>query len=380
MKPSSKLLYLIILCMVIAGLLTGCVDARWLRDINLENGNHVQERLEEGLEIDLIIDYPEKNVPQIYHTGLPRLDNEITQAFLSAIGDHSMEVLHDEIEDGWHNIALKTEKGAYFAYSRSEKDINLPGYALSYSTPMYSDYSLAFLNYGSRRETSPLDNSSLYQEQIEFTFCTSQEAQRDAEAILNSLGLRDIVLEETLYLDHEVMSDYLRTPEAAEAIEVYGAQVLAETGYDASYDAYFFRYTLSRDGVLATAHTLETATSFVGATNITIMINASGPISVNVGMPWLFLEVEQTPSALSPPETVLREVIDQEMDTLTDLPRTIDSLRLEYIPMQAGDHWIRTPVWIVSVLYEGAIVLSETERSDEHRFYLFDAVSGERIS
>ncbi len=380
MKSSSRLMYFTILCLVIAGLLAGCMDANLLPDINLENGNHVQERFDDGLEINLIIDYPDKSVPHIYRTGLPRLDNEVAQAFLSAIGDHSMEILHDTIEDGWHNVALRTEKGAYFAYNRSEKDIDLPGYVLSYSTPMYSDYSLAFLNYSSGRETSPLDNSTLYQENREFTFCSSQEAQRHAEAILNSLGLRDIVLEETLYLDHEVMSDYLRTPEAAEAIEVYGAQVLAETGYDASYDAYFFRFTLSRDGVLATAHTIEMATSFVGATDITIIINASGPISVNVGMPWLFYEVEQTPNALASPETVLREVIDQEMDTLTDLPRTIDGLRLEYIPIQAGDHWIRTPAWIVSVLYEGAIVLSETERSDEHRFYMFDAVSGERIS
>lgn len=380
MKISSTIKCITILGLIIAVLLTGCMDADMVQDINLENGTHVQEYLDDGLEIDLVINYPDKSVPHIYRTGLPRLDNEVAHAFLAAIGDPLVEILHDAVEDGWHNVALRTEKDAYFAYNRSEKDINLPGYALSYSLPMYSDYSLAFLNYGSQRETSPLDNSFLYREQKEFAFGTSEQARQQAESILRSLGIENAMLEETLYLDHELMTNYLRTPEAAEAIEVYNAQGLVDTGYDDSYDAYFFRFTLAQDGVLATAHRLETATSFIGATEMTILINAEGPVSVIVGMPWLFLDVEETPASLISPDTVLWEVMNQELDTLTEFPRIIDDLRLEYLPVQAGDHWLRMPIWIVSVLYKGAIVLSETECRDEHRFYLFDAVSGERIS
>lgn len=380
MKPSSAIKRVSSLGLIFAGFLTGCAAEPLRPELHLENGKQIRQQLDEGLWIDLQVDYPEGTIPKIYRSELPPMNETIVESFLTVIGDRSAEVLFDETIEGCRNFALNTENGAYLSFNRTVEDKNLPIYTLLYSTPLSFMYSLALRDNWPRRNSSTSNNTDLYRAEKEFAFGSCLEVQRQAEAVLQSIGIPDAVLTETLYLDHKTMTEYLRTPEGEEALNQAGAQALAQTGFDDSCNAYYFRFSLTMDGIYATENILETATSYIPPANLTVLSNASGVVTVYINAPWRFLDEAEAPNAITMPETVLQEVIDWEMDTLTMIPRTIDSLRLEYLTVQAGDHWIRMPVWIVTVRYDVPAEGFSGESAGEHRIYLFDAISGDRLS
>lgn len=335
--------------------------------------------MEEGLSVDLTIPAFGSKVPSIYRAALPTLGQSTVERFLTAIGDTPGEVIADECYDGVHSISMRTGKQADVQYYTPESEGALGVYSFGYTTQTYLDYTYAFMNYGGVMD-GIADNTDLYREPKEFSFASSQEAVQQAEAVLDYLGIQNAILAEKLYLDHETMTDYVRSSEAAETIAVYGAEALAERGYDSTYDAYVLRFAIEKDGIFTSTRLYQLPTTTIAPTTIEFMINASGVVNVSISFPWVFAETLEVPAGIISAEDILQIVEDFELEVVSESPRTIDGISLEYISVQDGDHWNLKPVWVVTVLYKGRTKISESECFDEHQVYCFDAMSGKQIA
>lgn len=380
---NSKFLKVLLLFGLMSLLLCGCSKTDTGEGIlhHAQEPTHLTEEVEEGLIIDVEVDSPGGDIPKIYWAQLPQLDETVLNRFFEFIGDATANQIENDVKDGIHVYAANTAKDGYVVFWRSESDRNLPVYALSYSTPIYDTYGFAIRDYyGSDRSVSSGDNTYLYTEPKEFSFCSYEEAKQYAEEVLKTLGIGEPILAESLYLDHEIMGDYVQSEEAYEMLDVYGKTELVEMNWDASLDAYYFHFTVGKDGINAVSTTFSNATFMYAPTDFLLIYNASGLVALTVQSPWCFGAVAEEPDTMIAASTVVEKVKDVETDTLVPFDRLIDQTILQYLYEQNGDRWVLKPVWVVTVLNDDAMPLTNGAAEDTHSCYIFDAISGKEIS
>lgn len=351
---------------------------------------HIYEKVGETLTVDVELPVLSGELPKIYTASLPVIDEEIAGRFLTEIGDsiareNNIRVDDEETDEieGQNMFvrSFETEKDAYFAFTHSTEESDIPWYNLSYNIPEYGIYRDTLWDYYSiDRSVASWDNTHRYKDPKEFSFCTEQDAVAAAKKLLNTLGIKDMVCTETLYLDHAAMETYLRT-ERAQDLLLERTQELLQEGWDASKDAYYLRFSLMKEGVSAVDVLYSTdggvadrASSYI--VDCYAIWNASGLVCLTIENPWQFGEAVETPAQLIPASAAVEKARTAELERDTDLVRVIDGIRLQYC-YNAELKQMR-PCWSVTVLNKDAIVTPEIVE-DLHTRYLFDAVTGELI-
>lgn len=362
--------------------LCGCVHSTEFTTYPDDLSGHVAETVEEGLVIDLDIDQPGAVVLGEYGTSSLRADEEMMVSFLDCISDSMKSVAVDEWLDGEHHYAVRTEKGAYAEFVQPEEGV--PAATVwSYYAPGADEYNYAVNDYyGAGRSVNSRDNTSQYFEPREFSFASYEEALRDAKNVLGILGLTDLDLVETLYLDHGIMNDCLKTDNARALIEHYGMQHLADRGYDSSYDAYSFRFSLSKDGIPLFEDAFGNTTVGYAAPDVVVRINCNGVFDVHVFECSLIVEKPENSGQAYPAGRILSAVKDLLQDTINPNERWINGLKLRYIYWKDENRLLLKPVWIVSVLEREAghlRTMSDDQREDRYTYFIYDATTGELL-
>lgn len=362
--------------------LCGCESPAEIPAYPDELSGHIAETVEPGLEIDLEIVPPAAAALAEYGTRDLQACEETMTSFLAVLSDSVKSVAADEWLDGEHHYAVRTEKDAYAEFRQAEEGVAAMT-SWSYYAPIAEEYNYAVSDYyGACRSTSAHDNTSLYLAPKDFSFAGCEEALQYAREVLQSLGLSGLDLVETLYLDHEIMSDYVKTAAAQDLLEHYGMQYLAERGYDASYDAYSFRFSLSKDGIPLFEEAFGNTTVGYAAPGIVVRVNCDGVFAVWAFECSLFGEKTAEPEQLFPPGRVLFDVLAMLQDTISPYERRVDGLKLRYIYWKDADRLLLKPVWIVSVREREAgppkdISVPDGPREDSYSFFIYDALSGE---
>ena len=379
------LIFLLAEALLLAGL-CGCSNTAEISDFYpVDLSGHISETIEPGLEIDLDIDSPDgASLLSEYDAEVLAADEETMKSFLTYISDPAKIVAVDEWLDGEHHYAVRTEKDGYAdCFQVVEGTASATGW--SYYAPIADTYTYAVRDYyGSGRSTCISDNTNLYHTPKNFSFLSCEDAEKIAREALDILGLTGLDLVETLYLDHEIMSEYVRSEAAQELLDHYDMQYLAERGYDSSYDAYSFRFSLSKDRIPLFEESFWNTTIGYGAPDIVVQINCNGVFAVSAFECSLFGEKVSEPSRVISPGKVLSDVRAQLQDTICPHDRLIDGLKLRYIYWRDGERLILKPVWIACVLEAEAGPPMDASnpdgpREDRYSYFIYDAISGNML-
>lgn len=219
----------------------------------------------------------------------------------------------------------------------------------------------------------------MFTEPKDFSFATAKDAEEAVRGALAALGVSDITLLRTLYIDHntmEVAGKRLATDPAyapiGEPQENNGYSIRDD--WSEADDAYMFSFGISVEcTTLSTRFEIRDTASYIGS-QIIVWYSDDGIDFLSVDMPWKVGTIIQEPEKIVSLEEALKVAENQVEGILTYQNISYFEPFLEYQYKQEKDKWILYPVWTVKVSYQ---MTGSTETS--YSFISVDALTGEEI-
>lgn len=219
----------------------------------------------------------------------------------------------------------------------------------------------------------------MFTEPKDFPFATAKDAEESVRGALAALGVPDITLLRTLYIDHNTMEAAGKRLATDPAYAPIG-EPQENNGYpirddwSEADDAYMFSFGISVESTtLSTRFEIRDTASYVGS-QIIVWYSANGIDYLSVDMPWKVGAVVQGPEKIISPEEALQVVKNRVGGILTYQNLSYTEPFLEYQYKQAKEKWLLYPVWTVKVSYQ-VMESSETYYS----FISVEALTGEEI-
>lgn len=219
----------------------------------------------------------------------------------------------------------------------------------------------------------------MFTEPKDFSFATAKDAEKSVRAALAALGMSDVTLLRTLYIDHNTMeaagkrlaTDPVYAP-IGEPQENNGYPIRDD--WSEADDAYMFSFGISVDSTtLSTRFEIRDTASYIGS-QIIVWYSANGVDFLSVDMPWKVGAIVQEPEKTISSEEALKVAENQVEGILTYQNISYFEPFLEYQYKQEKDKWILYPVWTVKVSYQ---MIDGTETI--YSFISVDALTGEEI-
>ena len=223
----------------------------------------------------------------------------------------------------------------------------------------------------------------MFTEPKDFSFATAEEAEKTVRTALAALGVTDITLLRTLYIDHNTMeaagkklaSDPAYAP-IGEPQENNG-YTLREDWSEAD-DAYMFSFGIAVENTpLSTRFEIQDTATYTGS-KIIVWYSGNGIDFLSVDMPWKIGRLLQEPQKIISSEEALAIVKNQLDGILTYQNVSYYDPFLEYRYKQEKDTWILYPVWTVKVSYQ-MMTNADTASDVMYRFLCVDARTGEAL-
>lgn len=345
------------------------------------------QRFEETIDGEFRVDAsvfqcPEGGLAGMYVGQPQRFTQAQIDAFLSALGTSCTAAT--EKTDASNTLIYKgsCDNGASFSVERPNSDH--PHYAFLYGDrSKYGQYYDYPIYYG---EESFLTNPKytvgwLFTEPKDFAFGTAAEAEQDIRNALKTLGITDLELLRTLYVDHKTqeaaMKRVIGNPDYAPIgdFQPHNGYPIRED-WSEDNDAYVFSFGFSVQGVPMSYRTgvLGNDEYYCGS-EIVVWYNKDGIVFLHLEMPWEVTEEAQPPVPVIPAVDAL-ETAKVKFAALPDHYRDkcIEEVRLEYQYTREGDRWLLKPVW--------AVAMSYTDDAFYVRYYQFmniDALTGNEL-
>lgn len=362
--------------------------------------------MREGLLIDAEVERPEDPdfVPKVYEIEMADITMEKVEAFLAERGE-AVETVNTDIttEDGHRVFLANTDKGSYVQYTSDQNELYMGNsvYYISEADRWYSsEYVFLWVdseewNANSWKEQS--DDSAeftascvRYLEPKEFSFATAEEAEAEARQALQSLGIRDLILSETYYQDHETMA--LVEAETLAMVEELNAEgtivgkpddnggqdlYTPKESWTEADDCYTFVYQGGADGLPMTRDGIFRETVFYSPTRVLVRVGASGIVRLQASQAWNLKAVAETPERIIPAAEALEVVKEKISGVIMTEDRVVSRVSLRYQYMQDRDRWVLRPVWEVTAIRMD--VMGYGFPYDEYSYTLVDAVTGKEI-
>lgn len=367
-----KLFGLLILCLTV--MLGGCgMDPI---DPVATDPTHIYEEVREDFLIDAeVISFPGNGSVTVYEATPRLLTRDQVIDFLAANGDCATEWLeHDpEYADGY---ICNTALGGKFWGGTSPTGL-FPG-DLSYNTSQDDRWGNCSI-YSSQAHYD--DNAEyvfadLFMEPKDFAFASANEADAKVRDMLAILGLNDLILNRTLYIDHETLAN-----EVTPVLRTEEWQSAQKTGYHPTYDdwsetddGYIFEYYLCVDNVPLFSRYVDMSTLAYQGDTIRVWYQASGIVKLEaLASLWNIGEqVTATAEHISAEEALSIARIRLE-NTKTYANTTVYKLSSEYFYIMDKDCFLMRPVWVV---YAKA---TSTYGFDSTEYIVIDAITGDEI-
>lgn len=343
---------------------------------------YISQSVREGLSVEAPVrGVPAGVQPKVYEGKLPALDRQVIDAFLDHVGDSVADIHYDGEEDGRWTFIAGTSHGGYLDAVLNPGDNNFVAYHFSYKTEQGKWYDNVLLDYGPlvREEYAIEDNTDLYTEPREFAFATVDQAVADVKEDLAVLGIHNVMVAETYYLDHTIMAEAERSETMLEKLTKGGAveAVFKEVWTEAD-DAYYFRFDFDCEGVTMLPYSFTRTTYTYPGSTFTVIYNKDGIAEIMLEFPWQFGAVVETPEEMLSTRMALDRALENIGAASTPYARVVDEISLRYYFVQDGDRWLLRPCWLVSVLEKDAMQLADGTK-DTHSYVILDAVTGAEL-
>lgn len=219
----------------------------------------------------------------------------------------------------------------------------------------------------------------MFTEPKDFSFATERDAEESVRAALAALGVSDITLLRTLYIDHETMeaagkrlaTDPVYAP-IGEPQENNGYPIRDD--WSEADDAYMFSFGIAVESTtLSTRFEIRDTASYIGS-QIIVWYSGNGIDFLSVDMPWKVGATIQEPEKTISSEDALNVAKNQVEGILTYQNVSYFYPFLEYQYKQEKDKWVLYPVWTVMFSHQ---MIESTETY--YSFISVDALTGEEL-
>lgn len=197
----------------------------------------------------------------------------------------------------------------------------------------------------------------MFTEVKDFSFASEKEAEEYVRAALSVLGLSDVTLFRTLYIDHNTMmeagkklsTDPIYAP-IGEKKENNGYPI--RNDWSELDDAYMFSFGISVDNTtLSPRFEIRETATYIGS-EIIVWYSASGIDFLSIEMPWDVGELVQEPEPIVSAEVAM-DIAKEKMESILTFNNiTYSNAYLEYQYRQDGANWVVFPVWTIKVSYQ----------------------------
>lgn len=342
----------------------------------------ILETVNEDLHVDAaVVGNPANGMAGVY-TGVPKVfSKEEIDAFLNHCGSSISSV--EEWDDGDMMYYNGTCSNGYrFSYMRGLEGVNHHPYAeFHYSAehaaiygeyPIYTGEEFYYTN-------AKYTIGWMFTEPKSFTFATAKDAEASVRDALRVLGLPELTLLRTLYIDHAIMEKagkLLATDENYAPIigtEENNGYTLRDD-WSEEDDAYIFSFGISVADIPLSYHFQAGDTANYCGTNVVVLYTKYGISNLYVGTPWSVGTEVKEPIPIVPAQAALEVAKEKYSYDLHGKDKRIEEIRLEYQYFQNRDQWLLKPVWSIMVSY--------TNEAASSRYYDFtnvDALTGKEL-
>lgn len=337
---------------------------------------HFYEEVREDFLIDAdVVAFPGSDTPKVYEGIRLSLTKDQITDFLNANGDPLVEWtsrLDPERATGYTGT---TEKDGTFTYCVSNSGL--------YPSLFEYENSLNewWGNYHIYAGQQYYDTSSkwvfahMFMEPKDFDFATAQEAEAAVLELLSGFGLNDLVLNRTLYIDHEILAEITPILQQPEWQPLKGGTNPTKDDWTAADDGYIFEFFPAIDGIPMSYLDILTDTLAYQGSSILVEYQQSGIICLNADGLWAKGDVVEAPEqsisateALSLARVKLENLRSYDSGTITKVSG-------EYMYFLDGDRFLLRPVWVVYAAY----TLDYLPDSSSLEYVIIDAITGEEI-
>jgi hypothetical protein len=261
-------------------------------------------------------------------------------------------------------ISADNHPFSVFQYKNSEKCLYFDDYPIYYGEENYqtnSQYTIGWM----------------FEEEKDFSFASASQAEHTVREALACLGLSEVTLIRTLYLDHTIMEKAGKLLSTAERYAPIGESVPnngfpIKEDWSESDDGYMFSFAISVQGTPLSYRSFPTDTSVYCGCEIIVWFTKDGIVFLTVTTPWVVEASSSTDMNVVSPQSAIETTKKKLENVLTYQDFEIESVYLEYQYIQVQNTWKLTPVWVVTFSYD---VLHMDSRS--YGTVYFDALSGE---
>lgn len=329
----------------------------------------------------------------VYETERDPFTKEEIQAFLKTQGVELVEEgkQTDERDRTYSVVHGICTDGADYTIAQYQGEPSLPLH-FGFSRPDAKLYG-AYPIYNSEwdAQTSPeLRVHQMFETPKELSFCSKEDAEKKVREALDALGLHDLQLLRTLYLDKDtlrkanerVCEDPQFAPISEEAVPFNGYNLRQ---WDEREEAYMFGFGMKTDDIPNTVHLrgVEEGDRNItyGGTEVTVCYNRHGIVSVSAEAPFLAKKAMGEPQKLCGPE-IAEKAAQEEVDSIRERQKNvtckIEKPQLEYGCVKENGSYCLKPLWRVSFS-----LTSQVEKWGDltsHHQVFVDAVTGENIT
>lgn len=344
----------------------------------------IVEKVSEDFHVDAaVVGYPTDGKAGVYTCSPKDFTKEEIETFVKHCGEDIVSV--KEWDDGamvyyngectnsysfgymWGLDGLNNHPYAEFKYYDTER------YKTYYDYPIYSGEEFYVTN-------AKYNVGWMFTEPKEFSFSTEADAEYAVREALKVLGLSDLTLLRTLYIDHNTLSEageLLATDENYAPITGTAENngYVLRDDWSEEEDAYMFNFGISVSGVPMSYlfdDSGETAT-YCGS-EILVWYTKYGITFLSVSTPWTVGEEEISPKQIVPAQSALEVVKEKYGYDLYLKDKQVEEIRLLYKYSQDRSQWLLRPVWAVRISYTHGN--SDSRYCD---FMYIDALTGKEL-
>ena len=331
---------------------------------------HFYEEVRENFLIDAeVVSFPTRALKVYEAVPLTITEDQIVD-FLAANGDPLTEWTDSGIAD---RLTGNTEKDGSFRYNLTRTG---PCFFV-YDNALY-DWWGNYHIYGGQchyDDSAQFVFAHMFLEPKDFEFATAQEAEENVRSLLSILGLHDLVLNRTLYVDHQGLSDITPILRLPENQPIKGGTNPTKDDWSEADDGYLFEFFAGIDGVPMIYNEITYDTYAYHGCDILVSYQASGVISLSLNACWLKGDVvEEAEQCITATEALNLARVKLENDRAYD-SGTIIKVSGEYMYVQEGDRYLLRPVWGVCASYTSQYLPDYPIR----KYVYIDAITGEEI-
>lgn len=383
-----KLLTILLLFFVIC--LSGCANAPAETDGStttptmVTDPTHIYEEVREDFLIDAeVIGFPGNDAVTVYEVSPRVITEEQILNFLAANGDSLLE-WKDYDHEYYNGCRGNTAYGGDISGRTSSTGL-YPG-DVSYSTPMTMRWNNCHIYPGQQfyEGNEIFSFAHLFTEPKDFTFATAHEAEIRIREMFAALGIDDLTLLRTFYIDHQILAN-----EVTPILQTEEWQSRDKTGYIPTYDdwseaddGYIFEFVLNLDGIPVVSQYFELDTYAYQGDTFCVWYQSTGVVWLNAHASLWNIEktVKTVTDRLSAEEALNIARIRLE-NNKTATNTTVQKISAEYFYVMDGDRFLMRPAWVITAKVTTKYHFPTSEYiSTKTNLHIIDAITGEELA